>query len=143
MLQINKDILGIRTTSPASGGMLRRLALLSGQPLRYRFKGVTLHPNGGVRRRWRSGLKGIPCNPSPTDFYRSSWRHMRYLFSRSKRLKQYEKLTCPCKRRASSPSRKPFKPAVSVPRSGAYAVSSAKSKVYMKKKKQDREKSQT
>ena len=38
--------------------------------VRYRVKGVTLHPNGRVRRRWRSPeFERHSPNPSPTDFY--------------------------------------------------------------------------
>ena len=59
--------------------------------VRYRFKGVTLHPNGRVRRRWRSPeFERYSPNPSPTDFY-VRLNIARCLFSRSKRFEQPRK----------------------------------------------------
>ena len=48
------------------------------------FKDVTLHPDGRVRRRWRSrGSLRFRFHPSPTDFY-VHLNIARYVFSRSK-----------------------------------------------------------
>ncbi len=46
--------------------------------------GVILHPDGRVRRRWRSrGSLRFRFHPSPTDFY-VHLNIARYVFSRSK-----------------------------------------------------------
>lgn len=48
------------------------------------FIALTLHPNGRVRRRWRSPeFERHSPNPSPTDFY-VRLNIARYVFSRSK-----------------------------------------------------------
>ncbi len=53
--------------------------------VRHGFITLTLHPNGRVRRRWRSPeFERYSSNPSPTDFY-VHLNIARYVFSRSKR----------------------------------------------------------
>ena len=91
-------------------------------------------PNGRVRRRWRSPeFERHSPNPSPTDFY-VHLNIARCLFSRSKYFEQPRKALALAGGGIPSEVGNPFKPAVSVTPSGGLCRQSAKSKVYMKEK---------
>ena len=129
MLQINKDIL-----EPVSlPGKWRHVAPVGtdcpGQAsVRYRFKGVTLHPNGRVRRRWRSPeFERYPPNPSPTDFY-VRLNIARYVFSRSKHFEQPRKRLALAGGGLTLRSREASQTCGAVPRSGGLCRQTAKSK---------------
>ena len=91
-------------------------------------------PNGRVRRRWRSPeFERHSPNPSPTDFY-VHLNIARCLFSRSIYFEQPRKALALAGGGIPSEVGNPFKPAVSVTPSGGLCRQSAKSKVYMKEK---------
>ena len=102
--------------------------------VRYRVKGVTLHPNGRVRRRWRSPeFERHSPNPSPTDFY-VRLNIARCLFSRSKRFEQPRKALALAGGGLPLRSREAFQTCGVCTPSGGLCRPSAKSKVYMKEK---------
>jgi len=90
--------------------------------VRYRVKGVTLHPNGRVRRRWCSPeFERHSPNPSPTDFY-VHLNIARCLFSRSKYFEQPRKALALAGGGIPSEVGNPFKPAVLCLEAATYAV---------------------
>lgn len=97
--------------------------------VRYRVKGVTLHPNGRVRRRWRSPeFERHSPNPSPTDFY-VHLNIARYVFSRSKYFEQPRKRLALAGGGLTLRSREASQTCGAVPRSGGLCRQTAKSKV--------------
>ena len=96
--------------------------------VRYRVKGVTLHPNGRVRRRWRSPeFERHSPNPSPTDFY-VHLNIARYVFSRSKYFEHPGKRLALAGGGLTLRSREASQTCGAVPRSGGLCRQTAKSK---------------